>query len=65
MIIISAAEFVVNTTVHILRGHIPGQILFGGYMVLLIKHKVDLKLICQRKQEQIKFDIVRKNKNTV
>ena len=46
--ILVASEFKILSTTNILKGYIPGQLLFGHDMILPIKHKVDWELICQR-----------------
>ena len=45
--ILAAAEFVIFLTKNRLKGYSPGQLVFGSYMIILIKHKVGWELIRQ------------------
>ena len=45
--------------------YIPGQLIFGRDMNILIKHRVDWELISQQKYTQINRDNARKNKHRV
>ena len=47
------------------KGYIPGQLVFGRDMILLVKYRVDWGLIRQQKQTQINRDNARKNKHRV
>ena len=55
MVILSVTVFEIRSTVHTLKGYTPGQLIFGRYMVLPIKHISNWKLIPQRKQAQINY----------
>ena len=53
-----ASAFTIISTTNWKKGYSPGQLIFGRGIILLIRHKVDLGLIRQRKQAQInKYDI--------
>ena len=61
--ILSAAAFAILSTTNRLKCYIQGQLVFDRDMILLIKHKVDWELICQKKQAQInKYNIRENNK---
>ena len=60
MDIISAAEFLIHYTKHIVKGFTPGQSFFGRGITLLIKHIADYKLLHQHNQAQIMNDNVHK-----
>ena len=63
--ILAAEACVMIWTINRIKGYIPGQLLFGRYMILLIKNEMDWELIHQRKQVQINNDNIRKNKHRV
>ena len=48
--ILTAAAFVIFSTENRLKYYIPGQLVFGRDIILLIKYTVDKELIRQRKQ---------------
>ena len=45
------------------KGYIPGQLIFGRDMILLVKYRVDWGLIRQQKKTQINRDNSRKNRH--
>ena len=45
--ILVASDLMILSTTNSLKGYIPGQLLFGCDMILLIKNKVDWELIRQ------------------
>ena len=47
------------------KGYSPGRSIFGCDTILMIKHRVDWELICQRKYTQINRDNVCENKYRV
>ena len=56
--ILAMKVFVIISTENRLKVYSPGQLGFGHYIILLIKHIVYWKLIRQRKQKQIhKYNI--------
>ena len=55
------ALFAVLSTKNRVRGYILGQLVLGRDMILRIPHKVDLKLICHKKQTQINKDNIHEN----
>ena len=57
--------FAILSTENVLKGYIPGQLVFGRDMILLIKHKVDWQLIRQQNQTKINKYMIRKNRNIV
>ena len=59
--ILAAESFSVCSTANSLKGYIPGQLLFGRDMIILIKHKVDWELIHQINQAHINKDNIREN----
>ena len=65
MVILSVTVFEIRSTVHILKGYTPGQLIFGRYMVLPIKHISNCKLIPQRKQAQINYYNAHLNENVL
>ena len=55
--ILSVAAFSVSSVVHILKGYIPVQLVFGRDMFIPTKHIiVNWKFIPQRKQAHIDYD---------
>ena len=59
--ILAAASFSIHSTKIGLKGYSLVQSLFGHDMILLIKHKVDCELICQRNQTQTNKNIIYEN----
>ena len=59
--ILSAASFSILSTTNRFKVYSLGQLVFGRYMILLIKYTVDWELIRQLKQKQINKDNIRKN----
>ena len=59
--ILAAAEFVIISTTNRLKGYIPGKLVFGRDMILLIKHKVNWEIIRQKNQTKINKDNILKN----
>ena len=59
--LLAAAAFDVRSTHHIIKGEVPGQIVFGQYIILPIKHVADWRYMCQRKQAQIEKYSIHKN----
>ena len=57
----TAATFVVRSTVHLTHQKTPGQLVFGRDTMLNIKHEADWELIRQRKQEMINKNNLREN----
>ena len=65
LVILAEVAFVFFSTTNSPKCYIPGQLVFGHDMILLIKHKVDQKLIRQRKQRKIHKDNICKNNKRV
>ena len=65
MVILVAAAFSVLYTYHSIKTKIPGQLVFGRYMILPINHVAYLGYICQRKQTQINKDVNRENNTRI
>ena len=61
LVILVAASFEIFSTKNILKGYIPGQLIFFRDMILSMKYKVDWELKCQRNQTKINKDNIRKN----
>ena len=61
--IVAAAAFVMCSNNHALKRYSLGQLLFGRYMILPIKHIAYCKSVHWWKQIQINYDKV--NKNTI
>ena len=59
--ILAAAAFAVCSTYHKTQGKIPGQLVFGRYMILPINHIADLRYIRQHKQAQIDKYVIHEN----
>ena len=59
--ILAAADFAVRSTYHRWKGKIPGQLVFGMYIILPINHVADWRYIRQRKQTQINKYLDREN----
>ena len=59
--ILVASAFAVRSTYHRTKDKIPGQLVFGRYMILLINHEADLRYIHHHKQTQINKDVNREN----
>ena len=51
--ILSAYYFSLRSTTNCLKVYIPGQLVFGRDMILLIKHNVDWELISQKIRRKI------------
>ena len=62
--ILDAVEFPLHSTQNRLKVYSMVKLLFGRNMILLIKHKVDWELICQKKQAKINKDKIRKFKTS-
>ena len=61
--ILDAAAFEIISTKHLLKDYSPRQLVFVSYMILLIKHKVDLILLRHKNQMEInKYNICKNNK---
>ena len=56
--IVAAAAFVMCSNNHALKRYSLGQLLFGRYMILPIKHIAYCKLVHWWKQTQINYDNV-------
>ena len=65
MVILSVTVFEIRSTVHTLKGYTSGQLIFGRYMVLPIKHISNWKLIPHRKQAQINYYNAHLNENVL
>ena len=65
MLILAATAFAVSSIVHKPKVSTPGQLVFGQDIILLIKHKVNWKLILHRNQSHIQHDNVRENTSRV
>ena len=63
--ILSAAAFTILSLNNRQKVYSPGQLIFGCDMILLIKHRVDSKLIRQKKQTQINRYNTQHNKHRV
>ena len=63
--ILAAAAFAIHSTISSQNGYSPVQLVFGRDITLPIKHRVDWKLIRQKKQAQINIDNTRDNKHRV
>ena len=63
--IIAAAEFAILSTTNRLKVYSQGKLVFGGDIILPIKHEVDWELIRQQNQAQINRDNIWKNKHRV
>ena len=63
--ILASAAFVLFSTTSGPKCYIPGQLIFGRDMILLIKHRVDWEFIRHQKQTQINRGNTRKNKHRV
>ena len=59
--ILAAAAFAVQSTYHMTKGKIPGQLIFGQGMIIPINHVADWGYICQRKQTQLNKDVICEN----
>ena len=57
----ATAAFKILSTTNKLKGYILCQLLFGSDTILLINHKVDWELICQKNQTQINKDNICEN----
>ena len=58
---LAAAAFTIISTTNKLKGYSSEKLLFGSDIILLIKHKVDWELICQKNQTQINTYNIHKN----
>ena len=65
LVILDTAAFAICSTTNRLKCYSLGQLIFGGDMILPIKHKVYWQLTRQQKQTQINKDNIRKNRNRV
>ena len=63
--ILSAAVFLVHSTVNPLKGYDQCQLVFGIEMALPIKHTANCKSIPLRNQEQINYDDIHKKKQII
>ena len=63
--ILDAAAFAIRSTTNRQKGYSPVQLILGRDIILLIKHRVDLELICQKNKTQIIRDNTRENKHRV
>ena len=63
--ILVVTAFEICSTVNILKGYSPVQLVFCRDAILLIKHKMDWELICQLKQAQINKCSISKNSKRV
>ena len=61
--ILAEVAFSILSTTNSKKGYIPVQLIFGRDIILPIKHRMDCKLICHRKQMQINIDKTRENKH--
>ena len=59
--ILDAAEFVIFSITNRKKVYSTGQLIFGRYLILLIRHTVDWKLIRQKKHTQINKDNINQN----
>ena len=63
--ILAASAFVVRSMYHTTKGKIPGQLVFGRDMILLITHVAYWIYIRKRKQTQIYNDFIQENANRI
>ena len=63
--ILAAVAFAILSTTNGLKGYSKVQLVFGQYMIIPIKHKVDWELIRQRKQVKINKDNIFQNNHRV
>ena len=59
--VLAAESFPIHSTKNRLKVYIPGQLVFGCDMIILIKHNMDWRLIRHQNQTQINKDNIHKN----
>ena len=64
-VILAAAAFSILSTSNRLNDYIPGLLVSGRDIIILIKHNADWELIRQRNQNQINKDNIHKDINRV
>ena len=63
--ILTAAAFVACSEYHQFKGKRPGQLVFGGDMILTITHLDSCRYIRQRKQAKIYKEKIHKNSTRI
>ena len=61
LVVLAAAVFKISSIANIIKGYIPGQMIFGHDTILLMKYKTGWELIYKQNQAQINKDNIRKN----
>ena len=65
MEILATTALDLRSTYHIIEYNIPGQLVFGQYMIIPMKHIADWRYIRQHKQPKIEKDGIRENFNQI